>query len=76
TPLIRSSTRTRDLRLANIVAKAPVSVYIPISNPDRLSARIISHWPLTAPVMPDTQAGTLRIFAGSRLLREVPLYTV
>ncbi|QND20193.1 D-alanyl-D-alanine carboxypeptidase [Rhizobium leguminosarum bv. viciae] len=63
-------------RTVDLVAKAPVSVYIPISNPDRLSARIIYHWPLTAPVMPDTQAGTLRIFAGSRLLREVPLYTV
>ncbi|MBB3913024.1 D-alanyl-D-alanine carboxypeptidase family protein [Rhizobium fabae] len=63
-------------RTVDLVAKAPVSVYIPISNPDRLSARIVYHWPLTAPVKPDYQAGTLRIFAGSRLLREVPLYTV
>jgi D-alanyl-D-alanine carboxypeptidase (penicillin-binding protein 5/6) len=63
-------------RTVDLVARAPVSVYIPISNPDRLSARIIYRWPLTAPVKPDTQAGTLRIFAGSRLLREVPLYTV
>ena len=65
------TTRTVDL-----VAKAPVSVYIPVSNPDRLSARIVYRWPLMAPVKPDYQAGTLRIFAGSRLLREVPLYTV
>ncbi|PWI54250.1 D-alanyl-D-alanine carboxypeptidase [Rhizobium phaseoli] len=62
-------------RTVDLIAKAPVSVYIPVSNPDRLSARIVYRWPLTAPVQPDYQAGTLRIFAGSRLLREVPLYT-
>lgn len=62
-------------RTVDLVAKAPVSVYIPVSNPDRLSARIVYHWPLTAPVKPDYQAGTLKILAGSRLLREVPLYT-
>lgn len=60
----------------DLAAKAPVSVYVPVSNPDRLAARIVYRWPLAAPVKADTEVGTLRITAGNRLLREVPLYTV
>jgi D-alanyl-D-alanine carboxypeptidase (penicillin-binding protein 5/6) len=60
----------------DLVARTPVSVYIPVSNPDRLAARIIYRWPLTAPVAADAEAGTLVISAGGRVLREVPLYTV
>lgn len=59
----------------DLVAKGAVSVYIPVSNPDRLSARIVYRWPLMAPVAADAQAGTLVISAGGRVLREVPLYT-
>jgi len=62
-------------RSVDLVAKTPVSVYVPISNPERLSARIVYHWPLMAPVEAGHEIGTLRIFAGGRLLREVPLYT-
>lgn len=59
----------------NLVAKSAVSVYIPVSNPERLAARIVYRWPLTAPVEAGYEAGTLRIFSGNRLLRDVPLYT-
>jgi len=59
----------------DLVAKTPVSVYVPVSNPDRLAARIIYRWPLTAPVAADAEAGTLVISAGGRVLREVPLFT-
>ncbi len=62
-------------RSVELVAKSPISVYIPVNNPDRLAARIVYHWPLPAPVDADREVGTLRLFAGSRLLREVPLYT-
>ncbi|MBB3543725.1 MULTISPECIES: D-alanyl-D-alanine carboxypeptidase family protein [unclassified Rhizobium] len=62
-------------RSVDLVAKAPVSVYIPINNPERLSARIVYRWPLMAPVEAGHEIGTLRISAGARLLREVPLYT-
>jgi D-alanyl-D-alanine carboxypeptidase (penicillin-binding protein 5/6) len=62
-------------RSVDLVAKMPVSVYIPINNPERLSARIVYRWPLVAPVKPDVEAGTLTILAGNRLLRQVPLYT-
>lgn len=59
----------------DLVAKTPVDVYIPVNNPDRLSARIVYRWPLAAPVESGFEAGTLRVFSGSRLVREVPLYT-
>jgi D-alanyl-D-alanine carboxypeptidase (penicillin-binding protein 5/6) len=58
-----------------LVAKMPVDVYIPTNNPNRLSARIVYRWPLTAPVEAGYQAGTLRVFSGPKLVREVPLFT-
>ncbi|MDE1992131.1 MAG: D-alanyl-D-alanine carboxypeptidase [Rhizobiaceae bacterium] len=59
----------------SLLSKTPVDVYVPVNNPDRLSARIVYRWPLTAPVPAGYEAGTLRVFAGARLLRELPLYT-
>ena len=58
-----------------LLAKTPVDVYVPVDTPDRLSARIVYRWPLTAPVAGDYEAGTLRVFLGARLVRELPLYT-
>lgn len=51
-----------------------VSVLVPVNNPDRLSGRIVYNWPLRAPLEKGANAGTLRVFSGERLLREVPLY--
>jgi D-alanyl-D-alanine carboxypeptidase (penicillin-binding protein 5/6) len=53
----------------------PINVLVPVNNPERLSARIVYHWPLNAPVQAGYNAGTLRIFMGESMLREVPLYT-
>lgn len=58
-----------------LLAKMPVDVYVPVDTPDRLSARVVYRWPLTAPVAADYDAGTLRVFLGARLVRELPLYT-
>jgi serine-type D-Ala-D-Ala carboxypeptidase (penicillin-binding protein 5/6) len=58
-----------------LVAKTPVDVYISANNPDRLAARIVYRWPLSAPVEAGYEAGTLKVFSGARLVREVPLYT-
>lgn len=52
-----------------------VNVLVPINNPDRLSGRIVYNWPLKAPLDANTNAATLKIFSGEKLLREVPLYT-
>ena len=56
-------------------AKVPVDVYVPVDTPDRLSARIVYRWPLSAPIATGYEAGTLRVFLGARLVRELPLYT-
>jgi D-alanyl-D-alanine carboxypeptidase (penicillin-binding protein 5/6) len=58
-----------------LIAKTPVDVYVPVNNPDRLSARIVYRWPLSAPVSAGYEAGTLRVFSGPHLVRELPLYT-
>ena len=58
-----------------LVAKIPIDVFVPTNNPEKLSARITYRWPLTAPVAAGYQAGTVKIFSGETLLREVPLFT-
>ncbi|KQV81811.1 D-alanyl-D-alanine carboxypeptidase family protein [Rhizobium sp. Root1220] len=63
------------LRKVDLVAKSAVSVYMPVSNPERLSARITYRWPLMAPVAAEREVATLRIFAGSRVVRDLPLFT-
>ncbi|WP_421361338.1 D-alanyl-D-alanine carboxypeptidase family protein [Agrobacterium rosae] len=59
----------------DLAVHEPVSILIPISNPDRLSGRIVYNWPLNAPLEAGYNAATLKIFSGEKLLREVPLYT-
>ncbi len=59
----------------DLAVHEPVSVLIPISNPERLSGRIVYKWPLNAPLEAGYNAATLRIYSGEKLLREVPLYT-
>ena len=55
--------------------KEDVSVLVPVNNPERISGRIVYRWPLNAPLDVGANAGTLKVFSGERLLREVPLYT-
>ena len=55
-------------------AKGPVDIFLPITNPDRLTARIVYHWPLSAPVEEGTEVGSLKIWIGETLSREEPLY--
>jgi D-alanyl-D-alanine carboxypeptidase len=62
-------------RYVDLVAKEPVDIYLPTNNPDRLSARIVYRWPLRAPVEAGQDVGVLRISAGDRVIREVPLVT-
>lgn len=62
-------------RYVDLVAKEPVDIYLPANNPDRLSGRIVYRWPLRAPVAEGQDVGVLRISAGDRVVREVPLVT-
>jgi serine-type D-Ala-D-Ala carboxypeptidase (penicillin-binding protein 5/6) len=62
-------------RYIDLVAREPVDIYLGTSNPERLSGRIVYKWPLRAPVAEGQEVGVLRISAGDRVVREVPLVT-
>ncbi|MES5044525.1 D-alanyl-D-alanine carboxypeptidase family protein [Rhizobium nepotum] len=64
-----------DVSHIELSAKEDVSVLVPVNNPERISGRIVYRWPLNAPLDSGANAGTLKIYSGERLLREVPLYT-
>nr|WP_295983852.1 D-alanyl-D-alanine carboxypeptidase family protein [uncultured Agrobacterium sp.] len=64
-----------DASYVDLSPKEDVSVLVPVNNPERISGRIVYRWPLNAPLDAGANAGTLKVFSGERLLREVPLYT-
>lgn len=55
-------------------AKGPVSILTPITNRDRLTARVVYDGPIMAPVEEGMQIGTLRVMIGNTLSQETPLY--
>jgi D-alanyl-D-alanine carboxypeptidase (penicillin-binding protein 5/6) len=57
----------------DLVTKEPVEVFVPKLNAERLSGRIVYHWPLRAPVAAGREIAVLKISSGNRVIREVPL---
>ncbi|TNM66655.1 D-alanyl-D-alanine carboxypeptidase family protein [Aliirhizobium smilacinae] len=57
----------------DLVTREAVEVYVPRTNPERLSGRIVYRWPLRAPVAQGAEVAVLKISAGDRVIREVPL---
>ncbi|WP_457936954.1 D-alanyl-D-alanine carboxypeptidase family protein [Mesorhizobium sp. 10J20-29] len=55
-------------------AAGPISIFIPLTNTNRLVARIIYRGPLTAPVEEGTPVGVLRVWIGDAMSQETPLY--
>jgi D-alanyl-D-alanine carboxypeptidase (penicillin-binding protein 5/6) len=55
-------------------AAGPISIFIPLSNTDRLVARIVYQGPLTAPVREGTPVGVLKVWIGDNMSQETPLY--
>ena len=55
-------------------ADGPVSIFIPITNRDRLIARIVYEGPVTAPVSAGTPVGALKVWVGDTLSQETPLF--
>lgn len=62
---------------ADVVVKAPgaVDIFVPITNPDRLTARISYRWPLRAPLEAGAEVGVLKVYIGDLLSQETSLYT-
>ncbi|MEM9106957.1 MAG: D-alanyl-D-alanine carboxypeptidase, partial [Pseudomonadota bacterium] len=57
-----------------LIAEGPVNIMVPITNPDRVKARIVYDWPLTAPVEEGRPVGSLKVWIGERLSQQTPLY--
>lgn len=55
-------------------AKTPINIFVPITNTDRLVARIVYRGPLPAPVREGTPVGMLKVWIGDNLAQETPLY--
>jgi len=56
-------------------AKGPIAVFVPITNKDRLVARIVYQGPVVAPVEEGVPVGALKVWIGETLSQETPLYT-
>lgn len=55
-------------------ANGPVSILVPITNRDRMIARIAYQGPVIAPVEEGTPVGALRVWIGDTMSQETPLY--
>lgn len=55
-------------------AKGPVELFLPITNRDKLTARIVYRGPLPAPVEEGQQVGELKVWIGDTLSQQMPLY--
>ena len=61
---------------AIVKAKGAIDIFLPITNPDRLAARITYRWPLRAPLEAGAEVGVLKVYIGDTLSQETPLYVV
>lgn len=57
-----------------VAAKDAIDIFVPITNAERLKARIVFDWPLNAPVEEGDQVATLKVWVGDTLSQQTPLY--
>jgi serine-type D-Ala-D-Ala carboxypeptidase (penicillin-binding protein 5/6) len=55
-------------------AKGPIAIFLPITNRDKLTARIVYNGPVAAPVEEGQPVGALRVWIGDTLSQETPLF--
>lgn len=55
-------------------ANGPISIFVPVTNRDRLIARIVYEGPIVAPVEEGTPIGTLKVWIGDTMSQETPLF--
>ncbi len=55
-------------------SQGPISVFVPLTNRDRLIARIVYDGPVMAPVEEGARVGTLRVWIGDAMSQETALY--
>ncbi len=57
-----------------VVAKGPIALYVPITNRDRLKARVIYNGPIPAPVAAGQEVGVFRVWIGDTISQEIPVF--
>ena len=57
-----------------LTANGPLSIFVPITNRDRMIARIVYQGPVVAPVEAGTPIGALKVWIGDTLSQETPLF--
>lgn len=55
-------------------AKGPIEIFLPITNRDKLTAKIVYTGPVAAPVEEGQPVGALRVWIGDTLSQETPLF--
>lgn len=55
-------------------SNGPISLFVPLTNRDRLVARIVYDGPVIAPVEEGARVGTLRVWIGEAMSQETPLF--
>lgn len=55
-------------------SNGPISLFVPLTNRDRLVARIVYDGPVIAPVEEGARIGTLRVWIGEAMSQETPLF--
>lgn len=58
----------------SLKAARKVDIFLPISNPDRLKARVHYQWPIRPPIEEGQEIGRLEVFIGETLSLEEPLF--
>ncbi len=61
-------------RGVELKANGPLSIFVPITNRDRLKARVVYQGPVQAPVEEGSQVGALKVWIGDTLSQETPVY--
>lgn len=57
-----------------LMANGPLAIFVPITNRDRMIARIVYQGPVVAPVEAGAKVGTLKVWIGDTLSQETPLF--
>ncbi len=57
-----------------LTTKDAIDIFVPITNAERLKARIVFDWPLSAPVEEGDRVATLKVWVGDTLSQQTPLY--
>ena len=57
-----------------LTANGPLAIFVPITNRDRMIARIVYQGPVIAPIEAGAPVGSLKVWIGDTLSQETPLY--